>query len=340
MRGFCVMAMLAGWMIVQLPAAMAKPIRFELAAGFHQADPLFGQQLPALIAKLEAARISQMRLRISRKAMGASAAQMIDLMKLGSIDGALIDPTSLGFRPAIAQILGGVPFGPSATQIVTWSATPGGREGLRSGFAQIGTHPILCGHAERHSGVFARRAFVWPAQSHLLTVHAENLGGEIYQGLGFLTRQLPGADLYMAYATGVADLLVTRNTAMAARAGFGQVSDYFYYPSWEQNSAFALLLISLKAWQAFPGDARSSIESACNALNQNAGDSRIEATLNDIRQQGTGNTIIAPWPAEFTADAHRQWTKSAEKLLLSHPVLNEAFKALKIPARPAAPIAR
>ena len=313
------------------PALSAKPIRLELASGFHQADPLFGQQISALITKLKSSKIDEVRLRRSRRAMGASTRQMIDLMQVGSIDGALIDPVRLGYRPAIAQLFGGIPFGPTATQIVEWSSSSEGRQQMISDFEAVGVHPLLCGHSDSYSGVFARQAFAWPAQAHQTTVHAKGIGEDIYQSLGFLARQLPVADLYMAYATGVADLLVSLNPAMDARSGFAQVSDYFYYPSWERNSAFALLLIGTDPWQSFSDDARTAIALACEALNSNPRNHNIDATLTQIQQQGSSDTIVQPWPTAFTADAHKQWLASSAVLVSKYPSLAPAFRALKIP---------
>lgn len=319
-------------LLFSYPAAVsAKPIRFELASGFHQADPLFGGQLSTLLAKLKSSKIDTVRLRRSRKAMGASSGQMIDLMQVGSIDGALIDPVRLGYRPAIAQVFGGIPFGPAASKIVEWSSSTDGRQQLVSDFEAIGVHPLVCGHSESYSGVFAREAFVWPAESHRSTVHAKGMGEVTYKGLGFLTRQLPGADLYMGYATGVADLLVSLNPSMDARAGFAQVSDYFYYPSWERSSAFALLLISIKPWQSFSDDARAAITMACEALNSKPARSDINSTLIEIQQQGSGDTIVKPWPAKFIVDAQDQWRKSAVKLISQYPSLAPVFHALGIP---------
>lgn len=263
--------------------------------------------------------------------MGASSSQMIDLMQVGSIDGALIDPVKLGYRPPIAQVFGGIPFGPPVSKIIEWSSSSVGRRQLISDFEAIGVHPLICGHSKSYSGVFARKAFVWPADSHRLTVHTTGMGKDIYQGLGFLTRQLPGADLYMGYATGVADILVSLNPSMDARAGFAQVSDHFYYPSWERSSAFALLLIGTKPWQSVSDDVRAVIEMACESLNSKPVQNSIDATLTEIQQQGSGDTIVQSWPANFTADAHEQWRKSAAQLVTKHPTLGPPFQALRIP---------
>ena len=313
-----------------ITAAQARPARLELASGFHPADPLFGAQLGALMKTLKAASMQGIRLRTSRKAIGASSAQMLALMKRGSLDGVLIDPTSLGMRPALAQVLGGVPFGPSAQEINAWAAQPAGRENLQNAFGEIGAHPIICGHSERASGVFARDVLPQPARPHLLTVHVKGLAEETYQALGFLTRKLPPADLYMGYATGVADLLVSNNPAMSARAGFAQVSTHYYYPSWETTSAFAVLLISLEQWQAYSSANRALIEAACQTLNNAPAELHAEITLADIRSQGPGGTVVRPWPEAVVAKARAAWLATASKLVVRHPTLAPVFRALDV----------
>ncbi|MFK7963644.1 MAG: hypothetical protein AB8C46_06705 [Burkholderiaceae bacterium] len=315
----------------QMTEAQARPARFEIASGFHPADPLFGAQLGALMKTLKAASMKGIRLRTSRKAIGASSGQMLALIKRGSLDGALIDPTSLGMRPALAQVLGGLPFGPAAQEIKAWAARPAGRETLQQAFSTIGAHPIICGHSERTSAVFAREELPQPVQPHLLTLHVKGLAEETYQALGFLTRKLPPADLYMGYATGVADLLVSNNPAMAARAGFAQVSSYLYYPSWETTSAFALLLIGLEPWQAYSSANRAVIETACQALNKAPAPLHADSTLADIRSQGPGGTVVTPWPEAVVENARASWRATASKLVARHPALAPVFQALDVP---------
>lgn len=311
--------------------AQSKPLRLELASAFHPADPMFGKQLQNFFGLMKTKNDGTLKLRSSRKTRGASASQIVDLIKIRSIDGALLDPIQLGYRPAMAQIFGGIPFGPTALQILEWSGSPEGRTHITGSFGAIGVHPLICGHRESLSGVFARDKFVWPAPAQQLTVHSRGLANGIYQGLKIPARPLHGADLYMGYATGVVDLMVSLNPPIDARAGYAQVSRYFYYPSWERRSAFAFLLINDERWRSFSKSNRGAIEKACETLNSQPLSVDMAGAIAQIASQGAEDTVVEPWPTPFLTDARALWVKSSTKTLEQHPSLAPAFRALNIP---------
>ena len=312
-------------------SADRKRQRFEVASLFHPADPFFGGQLEALLDIVKDHSDGKLKLRRSRKAPGFSAIQIVQSLNAGSIDGVLLDPVGLGYRPAISQVFGGIPFGPEASGIVAWSESDGGRSILDEAFASIGVKSLLCGYGASTSGVFAREEFVWPNTSQAPTIHSTGMANEVYQSLNIAARPLPPGDLYMGFGSGVVDLLVSLNPLMDARAGFAQISKYFYYPSWERSSSFALLLVSLKKWQSLSDDSRGFIAGACQVLNSKAMAIDAKAAIATIAEQGANDTIVKPWPAEFLQAAQQVWVQSASKLAERHPSLALAFEALAIP---------
>lgn len=309
--------------------------RFEVTTLFHPADPFFGKQLDSFINIVEADSDGKLRLRRSRKAPGFSAVQIVQSLSAGGIDAALLDPLGLGFRPAVAQVFGGIPFGPDATKIVSWAESDVGSSILNDSFGEIGVKAVLCGHGNRISGVFSREEFVWPDTSGSLAIHSRGLANEVYKNINIVTRPLPPGDLYMGYASGVVDLLVSLTPSMDARTGFAQQSAYFYYPSWERSSSFALLLVSQKKWGSLPTGSRRVIEDACQSLNRKLVVVDNEVTLSMIAEQGANDTVVTPWPSGFLQAARHGWVKSASKLAERHPTLELAFEVLDVPVVPA-----
>ena len=305
--------------------------RFEVASLFHPADPHFGGQLEAFFSIVNSNDGKRLRLRRSRKAPGYSAVQVVQSLSAGSIDAALLDPVGLGYRPAIAQIFGGIPFGPQSSQIVGWANSATGSNIIEESFAGTGMKALLCGHGEIVSGVFSREEFVWSNGTGSHTIHSQGLANEIYENLSVVTRPLPRGDLYMGYASGVIDLLVSMNPSMDARAGYAQLSNYFYYPSWERSSSFALLLVSLKKWGALSNDSRLILVDACQSLNSKPVSVDVDAALSLIAKQGANDTVVKPWPSKFLHTARKSWAKSALRLADRYPALGQAFQTLDIP---------
>ncbi len=310
--------------------AAERPQRFELASVFHPADPFFGNQLEKLLTIVKREETEKVKFRRSRKTRGFSAVQAVQLINASGIDVVLLDPIGLGFRPAISQVFGGLPFGPEASEIVKWSESTEGRKIIDQAFQSNGTHVLLCGHANNDSGVFSRDEFIWPDVPRGLTIHSQGLSNEIYQQLNIAARPLPRGDLYLGYASGVVDLLVSLNPLMDARAGFAQVSNYFYYPSWERNSVFALLVVNLKKWQSLPARVQTVIADACDVLNQKAVTIDTQAALVTIANQGAGNTRVEPWPPMFLNAAEQAWREVLPKLMDRHKSLVPALEALNI----------
>ena len=305
-----------------------KRTRLELASTFHPEHPLFGKQLETLLTAVKAHSGSNIKIRRSRKTRGYSAVQAVQLLNANGLDGVLLDPVNLGYRPAIAQIFGGLPFGPEAADILTWAESSAGREQVNNAFNRLGLQAIPCGHGKLNSGVFSRDGFEWPAPA--ITVHTQGLAGEIYRSMNMAVQPLPRGDLYLGYASGVVDLLVTGNPPMDARAGYAQVSSHFYYPSWERNSAFALLLINLDRWQAYSESVQNSINAGCQQLNRLPATYDESTTLELISQQGTNNTVVQPWPPHFLQSARLYWEQSIPVLLDRHPSLAPAFNTLGV----------
>ncbi len=305
--------------------------RFEIATLFHPADPFFGGQLDKWLDIVEKSADRSMRLRRSRKAPGYSAIQIVQSLSAGSIDAVLLDPVGLGYRPEIAQLFGGIPFGPSTSKIIDWAESATGSDMVNDEFRQIGVKALLCGHGRRPSGVFSRDEFVWPESSGSLTIHSQGIANNVYENLGIFPRLLPAGDLYMGYASGVVDLLVSLNPMMDARTGFAQLSRYFYFPSWERTSTFAVLLVRLRTWDSMSDDSRRVMAGACQSLNNKPVSVDPAIALSSIAEQGANNTVVVPWPSVYLKAAKQAWVKSASELAARYPVLGQALEALDVP---------
>jgi len=185
----------------------------------------------------------------------------------GSIEAGWSYPAYWDRQIPLVNLLTGVPFGPSATEFITWVHRGGGLELWQEAYGKFNVQVFPCGTYVSEAGGWFRKPIEKPEDFQGLKFRMPGLGGKIVAKLGASPQLIPVGEVYLALETGRLDATEMGIPAVDSRFGFEKVAKYYYFPGWHNPATFAELLINKDVWNKMTPAEKAVVETTCEAAN-------------------------------------------------------------------------
>jgi TRAP-type mannitol/chloroaromatic compound transport system substrate-binding protein len=191
--------------------------------------------------------------------------ETFDSVAKGAVDAGYTAGTFWAGKDVTFNIFSAIPFGPGADEYLAWMRHGGGLELQDKLYAEHNLKSVLCGVVTPEAAGWFRKEITGVDDLRGLKMRFAGLGARVIGELGVSPQLLAPGDIYLALETGTIDATEFSTPAADASLGFYEIADYYYFPGWHQQSAFAQMLINLDAWNGLSEAHRVAIETACDA---------------------------------------------------------------------------
>jgi len=166
------------------------------------------------------------------------------------------------------QFIASMPFGLTAQEQNAWFQYGGGQALADKVYRELGTKFFPSGNTGVQMGGWFNKTITSPEDYKGLKMRIPGLGGEVVKAAGGNVVNLPGGEIAPALATGNIDATEWVGPYNDLAFGLYKSAKYYYYPGWHEPATVLDNFISLKAWEALPGDLKAIVEAANTAVNQ------------------------------------------------------------------------
>src|SRR5690606_14666425 len=95
-----------------------------------------------------------------------------------------------------------------------------------------------------------------------LKIRIPGLAGMVFERLGAVPQQIPGADVYTSLEKGTIDAAEWSVPLDDLRMGLNKVAAHYYFPGWWEGSAQCDLFCNTAAYEKLPAEYQAIIEAA------------------------------------------------------------------------------
>lgn len=308
--------------------AQAQTVNWEVAAHFPSSMPLTGEAMRRMTSLIETLSGGEIRLHIAEPGALVPPNEILQSIEVGAIEAGFSAPGFWSGQEPALQIFGGLPFGPSQTEFLSWFYWGEGRELYNSMYDQFGIYAVPCGLIpEEAAGWFNKR--IETAQDFSgLKIRIFGLGGLVMQKLGASPQLMSVGDTIPALELGTIDAAEMVVPTIDYQFGFQNFADNYYFPGWHQRTTFTDLLINKAEWERLSDLQRTIIETACgdNVRQSSAlGIGSQPDALAKLREAGTN---IERLPDEVIEVLRTTWEEVVEEQAQRSPNFAEAYASL------------
>jgi len=254
--------------------------------------------------------------------------EMFDAVRAGAIDAAFSSPGFWGNRIPALQLFSGIPFGPSAKELLAWIYFGGGQELFNEIYNANGIHSIFCGLIAPEAAGWFRNRIRTVEDFKGLKMRFFGLGAKVVKKLGVITTPLTAGDIFVAFESGDIDAAEFSMPAIDMKLGLHRMIKNYYFPGWHQPSTLFELMINLKKWNALSAAGKAQIEAVCGD-NIRYGLAEGEAgqfqALKTLQTQGVA---IRRWPGEILEALETAWTDVAKEEAKANKDFKRVWKSL------------
>lgn len=249
-------------------AVKAQSYKWKLVTTWPKNFPGLGMA-PERFAKL-VDRMSDGRLKV--KVYGAGdlvpAMQAFDAVQQGTAEmshgGAYYWKGKISISPFFAA----VPFGMTAQEMNSWLYYGGGMELWREAYKPFGLVPLAGGNTGVQMAGWFNKEINSVDDLKGLRMRIPGLGGEVFNRVGGVSVNLPGAELFTSLQNGVIDATEWVGPYNDLAFGLHKAAKYYYYPGWHEPGPTLEFTVNQKAWDSLPADLQAIVESAARTVNQ------------------------------------------------------------------------
>lgn len=268
MRSQLVRATLAALVLTIIGAGAGgaqERVSWKLASAYPGSLPVLGPA-PALMAEtLAAITGGTFEIRVYEPGALVPVLETFASVGKGAVDAGYTAGTFWAGKDVTFNIFSAIPFGPGADEYLAWMRHGGGLELQDALYAEHNLKSLLCGVVTPEAAGWFNQEINGPEDLKGLKMRFAGLGARVIGKLGVSTQLLAPGDIYFALETGTIDATEFSTPAIDAGLGFNEIAEYYYFPGWHQQSAFAQLLVNLEAWNGLSDGHRSALETVCDA---------------------------------------------------------------------------
>jgi TRAP-type mannitol/chloroaromatic compound transport system substrate-binding protein len=161
----------------------------------------------------------------------------------------------------------GVPFGMTATEQNNWYYHGTGRKYHDTLGEIFGLKSFLCGNTGSQAGGWFRKEIHGPEDFNGLKFRMPGLGGKALGYLGASVQNLPGSEVYQALSSGALDGTEWIGPWADEKAGFQEITKFFYTAGFHEPSAGLTLATNLDVFNSLSPAHQNLIEAAAGYTN-------------------------------------------------------------------------
>ena len=235
------------------------------------------------------------------------ALEIFDAVSTGGIDAGWSTPGYWAGKVPALQLFSSVPFGPPASEYLSWIYFGGGNDFYQELYAKHNIKGILCGIIPPEASGWFREEIKGPDDLKGLKMRFFGLGAKVMDKVGVSTQLLAGGDIYPALELGTIDATEFAMPSIDIDLGFYQIAKHNYFPGWHQPSSALELLINLDKWNALSETQKAQVEATCSesvVKGLARAESRQPEALKKLQEKGV---TLHRWPDETLDVLRNAW---------------------------------
>jgi TRAP-type mannitol/chloroaromatic compound transport system substrate-binding protein len=321
----------AASLAVSIPGSQAadKQVRWRMANAVSSSVPVLGTTAKEITRKVETISGGSFKIDFYEPGTLVPPLGMFDAVSHGSVDLALAPPSFWAGKIKAAALFAGVPFGPSATELMAWIYHGGGQKLWREILARYDIYSVFCSLEVPEGSGWFREEIASVDDLKGLKMRFSGLGALTVQKLGVSTQLLAPADLYPALERGVIDATEFSMPVVDLHLGFHAIAKHYYFPGWHQPATLVDLMIHLPRWQELSDTHQAQIEVACRASivdNLALAEASQFKALQELQAKGVQ---LHRWPPEMLAAFEAAWQVVAAEQAAADPDFKRAWDSLQ-----------
>lgn len=293
--------------------ADAADIKIDMQGGYGSNVGLLGPTQARLVEIVNAMSGGSIEMEFHEPNSFVPNLESLDAVGNGSLDAAWTSPGYWNGKDAAFNLIGAVPFGPSAGEYLAWMKFGGGRELWDELYAQYNVHAIPCGIIPPEGSGWFREPIESIEDMAGLKMRFYGLGAKVMEKLGVSTQLIGGGEIFQALQLGTIDATEFSMPVMDLTYGFYQIAKHYYMPGWHQQSTMNDLTISLDIWNEMDDSQKAIMEHACEAtqLWQYANGEALQGpAMKELREKGVTFHV---WSDEILGAMQEKWAEVVEE---------------------------
>ncbi|RDL45588.1 C4-dicarboxylate ABC transporter substrate-binding protein [Marinomonas piezotolerans] len=281
--------------------ATAAPVRLDIQSAWPLTLPASGQSAQHLADRLKTTS-EDIKVKLYSAGKLVPSLEIFDAVQQGTLDAGYTSPLYVAGRFPALQLFGGIPFGPSALEMLDWVHNGGGLEIWRDIYAKQGVVTVPCGLMDAEAGGWYNFEINSIDDLDGKKIRFAGLAGEVMKKAGASVVLLGGGDIYPNLERGVIDGTEFSMPAIDVAMGFEKVAKYYYLPGWHQPAAVNELIINKRKWDSMSPAQQGLIEDTCRETQLWTVTSTTAANSDAITQFKAAGTEIKSFPPEVLAE--------------------------------------
>jgi TRAP-type mannitol/chloroaromatic compound transport system substrate-binding protein len=308
--------------------SQADNIKLDMQGGYGSNVGLLGPAQQHLVDTVNSISGGSIQMRFHEPNTFVPNLQSLDAVGNGSLDAAWTSPGYWNGKDGAFNLVGAVPFGPSAAEYIAWIKFGGGRELWDELYGQYNVKSIPCGMIPPEGSGWFRQEINTLEDLQGLKMRFYGLGAKVMEKLGVSTQLIGGGEIFQALQLGTIDATEFSMPVMDLSYGFYQIAQHYYFPGWHQQSTLNDLLISLDKWNAMDETQQAIMETACDAnmLWEVANGEALQGpALKELKEKGVQ---IHMWSDEILDAMRVKWGEVIEEEKAASPMFAKMWESL------------
>lgn len=303
-------------------------LRLRMHAAHATQTPVIGTIVPWVAERIEDLSEGTLEIDVFEPGALVPGTEFFDAVSQGAIDMAYGTPGyGSGLVPALNAFTS-VPFGPDATELLTWMRYGGGYEIFDRVLADLNLKGFVCTLNPPETSGWFNKEITSVDDLKGMKLRYFGLGGKVLSNMGASVQLIPGGDVYPALERGVIDGGEFSNPSADETMGFYEVAKYAYFPGWHQQTSINAVYVNLDSWNKMSERQQLAIETAC-------GEATLKTLAEGSAMQGPALERMAEkgvefktWPPEVLEALRAEWNNVVETEGAKDPLFAEVMDSL------------
>ncbi len=303
-------------------------MRLRMHAAHATQTPVIGTIVPWVADRIETLSGDTLEIDVFEPGALVPGTEFFDAVSKGAIDMAYGTPGyGSGLVPALSAFTS-VPFGPDATELLTWMNDGGGNEIFDKILADLNMKGFVCTLNPPETSGWFNKEISSVDDLRGMKLRYFGLGGKVLSKAGASVQLIPGSDVYAALERGVIDGGEFSNPSADENMGFYEVAKYAYFPGWHQQTSVNAVYVNLDTWNKMSERQQLAIETACGEATLKTlseGSATQGPALNRMAEKGVE---FKTWPSDVLDALRSNWDAVVEEESAADPVFKEVLDSL------------
>ncbi len=306
---------------INIQTSSLNKLKLKLATSWPKSFPIMGDAVLQFAEKLKIVSSGSIDIQVFGKDELVPALAVFDSASIGAIDIFHSGPYYWKGKSLAISIFGGVPFGMTSDEGLSWFKYGGGMDLWREIYDRYNLYPLLGGNTGPQMGGWFKKEIKNIADLKGLKMRIPGLPGELFSRLGVNPILLSAGDIFTALERGTIDATEWVGPALDIKMGFHKVANY-YYSGWTEPGSILELTFNKNSWAKLSNEQKLMVELVANDINNNmilefhSENSKALALLREDK-----NIKIGDFPADVTNLARNE----SKKLMNEFSAQNSEF---------------